>query len=190
MFDWINLGPGKYDLQKMNSGPKISIAKRDKTFDQKCNSNPGNLSRNITFMTVHVQDASTEWNIVNYCGVDIFLLLMYVKRTGQVWDSVNVWKPRSDNGTQKQDLRPKNQRKPRFEKYMNPNMICITWVLNITLRYMHTLHVGPGAYEVASEKRHGPAFTIGKRLEFYGGGFAADPGLNYTCCNLPSKRPP
>ena len=37
----IKLGPGKYDLHKMNSGPKITIARRDKTFDQKCNSNPG-----------------------------------------------------------------------------------------------------------------------------------------------------
>ena len=41
------LGPGKYDLHKMNSGPKITIARRDKTFDQKCNSNPGKYYRNL-----------------------------------------------------------------------------------------------------------------------------------------------
>ena len=37
------IGPGKYDVPAPKRGPAITIATRDDTFDQKCNSHPGKV---------------------------------------------------------------------------------------------------------------------------------------------------
>ena len=46
-------GPGSYDLNLMKTGPTITIAARDDTFDQKCNDNPG---KNDKIRNIHNYD--------------------------------------------------------------------------------------------------------------------------------------
>ena len=47
-------GPGKYDIQGLSQGPRLTIAIRNDTFDQKCNDNPGKRNIHVSVVVSNV----------------------------------------------------------------------------------------------------------------------------------------